>query len=57
MIEDQHNPKDYDRIRPFYTGLASDWWANVDAGEDRPSNAPSRLSRLISSVGTSLHLL
>jgi hypothetical protein len=57
MIETQHSPKDYDRIRPFYTGLASDWWANIDAGESDRRETPSRISRFISSVGTTLHIL
>jgi hypothetical protein len=57
MIETQHDPKQYDRIRPFYTGLASDWWANIDAGADNRDNSPSRFSRFVSSVGTALHIL
>jgi hypothetical protein len=54
MIETQHNPKDYDRIRPFYTGLASDWWANIDAGESGHEKSPSRVRRFVSSVGSTL---
>jgi hypothetical protein len=57
MIETQHDPKECDRIRSFYIGLGSHWWANIEAGADNRDNSPSRLSRFVSSVGTALHIL
>jgi hypothetical protein len=57
MIETQHNPKEYDQIRPYYTGLASDWWANIDQPSNGHNDSPSRFSRFISSVGSTLGIL
>jgi hypothetical protein len=56
MIETQHDPKEYNRLRPFYSGLAPDW-AIDESPRNGHADSPSRISRFISSVGTTLHIL
>jgi len=53
MIETQHDPLEYSRLRPYFSGLSrDDFLYDADASY---VEAPSRISRLIAYVGA-LHI-
>jgi hypothetical protein len=55
MIETQHDPREYARLRPFYTGLSRDDFLYYD-GDLGYVEAPSRISRLIAFVGAATRI-
>ena len=54
MIETQHDPVEYSRLRPYFSGLSrDDFLLDVDSSY---VEAPSRIGRLISFVGTATRI-
>ncbi|MFL5761427.1 MAG: hypothetical protein ACJ789_17030 [Thermomicrobiales bacterium] len=49
MLETQHDPKDYERLRPYFTGLTRDDFLMDD--HSATDKGPSRLSRVVAAVG------